>query len=71
MRVEKRHYYCDTCKTEVTDTKHIHIENASWVGIVKPPKFEMKRLGERYFDFCNIKCFEKFIVIKPKKKGEK
>lgn len=69
MKVEISHYFCDTCKTELTKIEHIHIEDIRWFGIVKPPKFEMKDMNERYFDFCNLECFEKF--IEPKKKEAK
>lgn len=70
-KIDKRHYYCDYCGKELTDIRHLHFEGVYWVGIVKPPKFQMNlNGGAKYFDFCNIEsCFTKFVL--GKKKGAK
>jgi hypothetical protein len=66
------HYFCDACGKELTNKLHLHLENVKWFGFVKPPKFDMKNLEERYLDFCDIdNCFTKFVFGKTKKKGAK
>jgi len=72
MLVNKKHYFCDGCKKEVTDTQHFHLEDVRWFGFVTPPKFEMKSLlGVRYFDFCGVPCLLNFIVKSLKKSKKK
>ena len=60
--VEIKKYFCDSCETELGDTKHLCIELGKHAGWVQPPKWQHKHIFEkRPYQFCDFICFRNFI----------
>ena len=58
-----RKYFCDNCGKEIDDKEHILIEDACRLGFVSPPEWNvpLSRRFRRTYQFCNVRCFSKFI----------
>jgi len=56
-------YFCDNCDKELSESKHILIEDAWRLGFVEPPEWNVPhtRRFRRTYQFCNVRCFSKFI----------
>ena len=71
MKQTKDHYFCDTCGKELTTVKHLSMEGVGNIGWVKPPKWIYPVKGyAKFYTFCDLVCFDKFITPKGKEDGK-
>lgn len=62
-------YYCDYCGDDVGNAEHVLIEDASRLGFVSPPKWQVSKPSRRYrrtYQFCNPLCFAHFLLADNK-----
>lgn len=57
-------YFCDHCNKELSNNRHLLIENATRLGFVSPPNWQVRKLSRRRrrtYQFCDARCFSAFV----------